>query len=82
MYYNTPPTPHTHDESTPYQKCREILLELNIEQRKGERKDLDKISSLRHKLNAFTFGDITKAFDSIVDIEGWGDQRRFDRRKI
>ena len=73
MFYGS--HPHYHGEQTamtPYEKARELLLELNIEQRKTN-KDLNKITNLKWKLLEFHIKDVITAFDSVCATHGWGE---------
>lgn len=72
MFYGS--SPHYHEEitKTPREKARDLLLELNLEQRR-EKKDLDKLVNLKSQLCAFHIKDLVQAFDEVADKHGWGD---------
>jgi len=69
MYYNG--NYHEHHEKSPFEKARDLLLQLNLEQQKGEKKNLDIITNLKWRLLDIPFKDVENAFNNIVDTQGW-----------
>jgi hypothetical protein len=67
MFFNTyQPEP----EKSPFDKCKELLITIRLEQRKRE-PDPDALTKLHRDLYSHKVQTITAAFNAVVDEQGW-----------
>jgi len=63
-YHNQP------DPLTPFEKCRQLLITLHLEQKK-EAPNTDVLTALRADFNAYKIETRLAAFDAVCDNQGW-----------